>query len=176
MLYAVGDIHGEAEMLEELLASLPHRGGDRFVFVGDYVDRGPDSRRVVDLLIGFARARHCVFLLGNHESMFLDFLGWNGRAYFGGHAFLMNGGDRTLESYGYFDVADPNPRNFELSPEHELFYKQLRTHPDSRSRGLLEPALQHRNRHGRRLRRPPDRHPTPRRDGLPGLTPARELR
>ncbi len=59
MLYAVGDIHGEAEMLEELLASLPHREVDRFVFVGDYVDRGPDSRRVVDLLLGFARERHC---------------------------------------------------------------------------------------------------------------------
>ena len=44
MLYAVGDIHGEVELLEELLATLPHREGDRFVFVGDYVDRGPIPR------------------------------------------------------------------------------------------------------------------------------------
>ena len=44
MLYAVGDIHGEREMLEELLARLPLRAGDRLVFVGDYVDRGPDSK------------------------------------------------------------------------------------------------------------------------------------
>ena len=43
-IYAVGDIHGEREMLDELLASLPLVDGDRFVFVGDYVDRGPDSR------------------------------------------------------------------------------------------------------------------------------------
>ncbi len=114
MLYAVGDIHGEAEMLEELLASLPHREGDRFVFVGDYVDRGPDSRRVVDLL------------LGNHESMFLDFLGWRGREYFGGDVFLMNGGDRTLASYGYFDAEEPDQKTFELPPEHEEFYRNLK--------------------------------------------------
>jgi serine/threonine protein phosphatase 1 len=44
MLYAVGDIHGESEMLSDLLAKLPLAPGDRVVFVGDYVDRGPDSR------------------------------------------------------------------------------------------------------------------------------------
>ena len=126
MLYAVGDIHGEAEMLEELLASLPHQERDRFVFVGDYVDRGPDSRRVVDLLLGFARERNCVFLLGNHESMFLDFLGWRGRAYFGGDVFLMNGGDRTLASYGYFDAEEPDQKSFALPPGHEEFYRSLK--------------------------------------------------
>ena len=128
MLYAVGDIHGEWEMLEALLARLPHAPGDRFVFVGDYVDRGPDSRRVVDRLIALARERECVFLLGNHESMFLDFLGWRGRAYFGGDAFLVNGGARTLASYGFFDHEDPDPKRFELPPEHVAFYRGLRLH------------------------------------------------
>ncbi len=90
MLYAVGDIHGEAELLADLLESLPHAPGDRFVFVGDYIDRGPDSKGVVDLLLELERERDCVFLMGNHESMFLDFLGWRGPAYFGGDAFLMN--------------------------------------------------------------------------------------
>ena len=102
MLYAVGDIHGESEMLAALLAKLPLAPEDRVVFVGDYVDRGPDSKRVVDLLIAFSREHRCEFLLGNHESMFLDFLGWRGSVYFGGDAFLMNGGDRTLASYGFF--------------------------------------------------------------------------
>ena len=68
MLYAVGDIHGEREMLEELLAKLPLREGDELVFVGDYVDRGPDSRGVVDVLLGFQRRYPCTFLCGNHES------------------------------------------------------------------------------------------------------------
>ena len=128
MLYAVGDIHGELEMLEELLARLPHGPQDRFVFVGDYVDRGPDSRRVVDRLIALARERECVFLLGNHESMFLDFLGWRGEAYFGGDAFLVNGGARTLASYGFFDREDPDPKRFELPPDHVAFYRNLRLH------------------------------------------------
>jgi serine/threonine protein phosphatase 1 len=128
MLYAVGDIHGEWEMLDELLARIPHQPGDRFVFVGDYVDRGPDSRRVVDRLLAFARERDCVFLLGNHESMFLDFLGWQGEAWFGGDAFLANGGARTLASYGFFDRDDPDPKRFELPPGHAEFYRGLRLH------------------------------------------------
>jgi len=106
MLYAVGDIHGEVELLEELLDTLPHREGDRFVFVGDYVDRGPDSKGVVDRLVEFSRERECVFLLGNHESMFLDFLGWRKPEYFGGDAFLMNGGDLKQLQGRYADAHD----------------------------------------------------------------------
>lgn len=125
MLYAVGDIHGEAERLDELLGKLPLSPRDRIVFVGDYVDRGPDPRGVVDRLIRFSATRDCTFLLGNHESMFLDFLGWRGREYFGGDAFLANGGDRTLASYGYFDLPDPSPRRFRLPPDHVRFYRSL---------------------------------------------------
>lgn len=128
MLYAVGDIHGERELLEDLLAALPLQSGDRFVFMGDYVDRGPDSRGVVERLITHARRFESVFLCGNHESMFLDFLGWSGKQYFGGDAFLANGGDRTLASYGYFDAAEPDPRRFELPPEHCEFFRRMRLH------------------------------------------------
>jgi serine/threonine protein phosphatase 1 len=115
-------------MLEELLGKLPLEEGDELVFMGDYVDRGPDSRGVVELLISLARERPCTFLCGNHESMFLDFLGWDGPAWFGGDAFLANGGDRTLASYGYFDQAEPDPRDFALPPEHEAFYRGLALH------------------------------------------------
>ena len=126
MLYAVGDIHGERERLEALLASLPLLPEDRIVFVGDYVDRGPDSKGVVDLLLALSEQYACVFLTGNHESMFLDFLGWRGDAYFAGDAFLANGGDRTLASYGYFDLEDPQPGNLALPPEHEKFFRDLK--------------------------------------------------
>lgn len=128
MLYAVGDIHGERERLRELLAQLPLQPGDRFVFVGDYVDRGPDSRGVVDVLVELDSRFPCVFLLGNHESMFLDFLGWRRPEYFGGDAFLANGGARTLASYGYFDCEDPDPLRFRLPPVHEDFYRRLKLH------------------------------------------------
>jgi serine/threonine protein phosphatase 1 len=128
VLYAVGDIHGERELLDDLLAALPLRPGDRFVFMGDYVDRGPDSRGVVDRLIEHATRYPSIFLCGNHESMFLDFLGWRGRHYFGGDAFLANGGDRTLASYGYFDAADPDPLAFELPPSHREFFRNMPLH------------------------------------------------
>ena len=76
MLYAVGDIHGEVGKLDALLDKLPLEPGDRFVFLGDYLDRGFESRAVVDRLIALQKSCPCVFLLGNHESMLLDFLGW----------------------------------------------------------------------------------------------------
>jgi serine/threonine protein phosphatase 1 len=128
LLYAVGDIHGQRRMLDELLALLPLADGDRFVFMGDYVDRGPDSRGVVDRLVGLSERYSCTFLCGNHESMFLDFLGWRRPEYFAGDAFLANGGDRTLQSYGYFEAKDPDPTSFELPPEHERFFRSLKLH------------------------------------------------
>jgi serine/threonine protein phosphatase 1 len=128
MLYAIGDIHAELEKLEELLASLPLQEGDRLVFLGDYVDRGPDAHGVVQRLTEFQEDWPCVFLLGNHESMFLDFLGWTDDAYFGGDAFLMNGGDRTLASYGYFDRDQPDRESFRLPKAHEEFLLNLKLH------------------------------------------------
>ena len=125
MLYVVGDIHGEAERLGALLDELPLASDDRIVFLGDYIDRGPDPRGVVTRLVELARQRPCTFLLGNHESMFLDFMGWRGHAYFGGHAFLMNGGSRTLSSYGYFDAPNPDPRRVRLPTDHEAVYRSL---------------------------------------------------
>ena len=127
MLYAIGDIHGERETLEELLSALPLGDGDHLVFMGDYVDRGPDSRGVVDLLIRVADQRPCTFLIGNHESMFLDFIGWEGPMYFAGDAFLMNGGDRTLVSYDYFD-SDREPTDFKVPEDHEDFFRNLKLH------------------------------------------------
>jgi serine/threonine protein phosphatase 1 len=96
------------------------------VFVGDYVDRGPDSRGVVETLLRVQRERSCVFLLGNHESMFLDFLGWQRPEYFGGDAFLVNGGDRTLASYGFFDCEFPDVGSFRFPVEHEEFFRNLK--------------------------------------------------
>ena len=128
MLYAVGEIHGEAEKLGELLDSLPLRDGDRMLFLGDYVDRGSDSCGVVKRLIRLQREWPCVFLLGNHESMFLDFLGWTDDAHFGGDAFLMNGGDHTLASYGYFDQEPSDRERFRLPKEHEDFLLSLELH------------------------------------------------
>lgn len=124
MLYAIGDIHGELDKLEELLETLPLRDDDRLIFLGDYVDRGRDAFGVVEALIEVQKQWPCIFLLGNHESMFLDFLGWTDKAYFGGDAFLMNGGDRTLESYGFLTESDR--KKYRLPKTHEDFLLSLK--------------------------------------------------
>ena len=98
-LFAIGDVHGCATELARLLDAIPAKAGDTIAFVGDYIDRGPDSRGVIDLLLGWrtrTRAR-TVFLRGNHEDMALGFLGRGGQW---GEAWLRNGGTAALRSYG----------------------------------------------------------------------------
>lgn len=76
-IYAMGDIHGQRAMLEEALARIEADGGPdaRVVFLGDYSDRGPDSRGVLELLSsGLAEGRNWVPLKGNHDRMFERFL------------------------------------------------------------------------------------------------------
>ena len=126
MLYAIGDIHGELERLEVLLGVLPLTSADRFVFLGDYIDRGPESRAVIDRLIALEREYPCVFLLGNHESMLLDFLGHSGPAYCGGSALFSNGGDKTLAEYGFFDLPASSRSSFTLPKSHEDFFLRLK--------------------------------------------------
>lgn len=128
MLWAVGDIHGRLDKLDALLGKLPLQPGDRFVFLGDYVDRGPDSAGVVERLIDFSEAYPCVFLLGNHESMFLDYIGWSGPAYFGADVFLPNGGDATLASYGWHEARPPKEEELRMPPKHLAFFRSLRHH------------------------------------------------
>jgi serine/threonine protein phosphatase 1 len=128
MLYAIGDIHGCLDKLEALLDRLPLEPGDRLVFLGDYVDRGPDAKGVVERLVGLAGEWPCTFLMGNHESMFLHFLGWRGPAYFGSDVFVANGGAETLLSYEYFECESPRQVHFRFPPTHEAFFRSLQLH------------------------------------------------
>ncbi len=94
-LFAIGDIHGCLQQLEELLTRVAPTGRDQVVFLGDYVDRGPASAGVIDYLIEFGRSFPAtVFLRGNHEQMFTDYLDGLDPA-----VFLLNGGLETLNSY-----------------------------------------------------------------------------
>lgn len=71
LLAAIGDVHGEREKLRNLLRKLPAEA--RIVFLGDYVDRGPNSAGTLDDLIGLRERRpDTVFLRGNHDQMMLD--------------------------------------------------------------------------------------------------------
>src|SRR5215216_2583977 len=105
-IYAVGDVHGRADLLEQLLAGIDHdlirypvrRSIE--VFLGDYMDRGPASREVLDILLKRGGTRQTVFLKGNHERYVTEFLDdpsilndW--RAF---------GGLETLMSYGVVPI------------------------------------------------------------------------
>jgi serine/threonine protein phosphatase 1 len=108
-VYAIGDIHGRADLLERLLARIeadfqdrPAAGG-RIVYLGDYVDRGPDSRGVIDILLaGPPAGLDAIHLKGNHEDFLLRFAD-DGTA---GETWLMNGGGATMASYGVAEAAD----------------------------------------------------------------------
>jgi serine/threonine protein phosphatase 1 len=100
-VYVIGDIHGSLQPLKVLLKFLVKSEGlsqaDQLVFVGDYIDRGLDSFSVVETLLELkADYPKTIFLRGNHEEMFLSFMGVGGDF---GFAFLQNGGVQTLESY-----------------------------------------------------------------------------
>jgi serine/threonine protein phosphatase 1 len=102
-VYAIGDIHGRADLLAELhrrIADDRERGAvvrRVIVYLGDYVDRGDDSAGVIDLVIeGVPDGFEAVHLLGNHERLMLDF--WADTIH--GPVWLSNGGDATLRSYG----------------------------------------------------------------------------
>jgi serine/threonine protein phosphatase 1 len=108
-LFAIGDIHGCLDELRRLLEAIPAGAGDTVVFVGDYIDRGPSSRGVIDHLLDWRTKTpaRTVFLKGNHEDMALGYLGKGGQW---GEAWLRNGGIAALRSYD----ADPHAPRADL--------------------------------------------------------------
>lgn len=110
-LYAIGDIHGCAGLLARLLKLIAEDAEGkkpRLIFLGDYVDRGPDSKAVIDRLLTVrADQPDAVFLKGNHEQAMLDFLAEPDR----NEEWLHWGGDKTLESYGLADIWAKSPQS-----------------------------------------------------------------
>ena len=93
---AITDIHGELEKLNSVLSKIEFRDDDIIVFLGDYIDRGPDSKGVVERVLELGEKHKCVYLIGSHEYALLhskndeyyDYLFWN------------YGGPATVKSYG----------------------------------------------------------------------------
>lgn len=116
-MWVIGDIHGCLVELNELLEQIPAR--DPLLFIGDYIDRGPDSAGVVDRVL--QEAERSVFLKGNHEDMMMSYyrdpesregLAWT---------FWGNGGPATLRSYGLSEQD-----RFDAYPAaHRKFYEEL---------------------------------------------------
>jgi serine/threonine protein phosphatase 1 len=140
-VYAIGDVHGRDDLLArlhaEILEDATGDGGLRrvVVYLGDYIDRGEESREVIDRLLsaplpGF----EVVHLIGNHDAWLLEFL--NDVSV--GSAWLFNGGDATLESYGVEArqalggssglYAAQTALRENLPTEHLAFLRELRLH------------------------------------------------
>jgi serine/threonine protein phosphatase 1 len=93
----IGDIHGCLTALNSLLALVGPGPEDQFITLGDYVDRGPDSRGVLDRLIALFESGRLVPLRGNHDEMMLACRKDRGER----RMWLTYGGVQTLESYGH---------------------------------------------------------------------------
>ncbi len=122
-IYAIGDIHGNLDLLERLMEKLrPDLERDQLVFMGDYIDRGPRPKGVVDYVLrlkNLAPAGQVICLKGNHEAMLLNFLG--GRDL---ELFLFNGGLSTLRDYWGADWEAA--AELVLPLDHQRFFEELR--------------------------------------------------
>ncbi|MEM9682260.1 MAG: metallophosphoesterase family protein [Pseudomonadota bacterium] len=139
-IYAIGDIHGRIDLLSVLLRQVAEDAANApearrvIVYLGDYVDRGPDSAAVLDTLTSDLPDRfERVCLKGNHEALFLEFLD-NADD---GSLWLANGGDKTMESYGVTVVDDP----LGMPMMHDALARAI---PDAHLRFLRSLALSHR--------------------------------
>ncbi len=119
-IFAIGDIHGCLDKLENLMKQIPADfGRDRIVFLGDYIDRGPDSFGVVEYLIAL-QEKHpetFIFLKGNHEEMLELYLAGMDRS-----LYLSNGGLQTLESYMAQESLEDGPP---IPESHLSFFASL---------------------------------------------------
>lgn len=143
-LYAVGDVHGRRDLLDDMLARIradlgrrPH-ARPRVVMLGDYVDRGPDTRGVLDSLIALrASDLPATFMLGNHDSYVEEYLirpEWHDRTYHWLHPAM--GGAATLASYGV-----PGASEFAPAATRDAFAAAL---PVAHRAFLLDCELWHR--------------------------------
>jgi serine/threonine protein phosphatase 1 len=99
-IIAIGDLHGHREPLARLLEKLALSEEDLLIFIGDYIDRGPESSKVIDTLVKLRSKRQkLIFLKGNHEDMMLGSIGYPACVN-DLNTWLYNGGGWTLKSYG----------------------------------------------------------------------------
>jgi len=110
LTYAIGDVHGRRDLLAALLCAIEADIGNRnahIVFLGDIIDRGPESRQCLELVIKTLQDHPgSRLILGNHEEFLLAFLDAGEDREAAAQRWLPNGGTETLHSYGFADTGD----------------------------------------------------------------------
>lgn len=114
---AIGDIHGHLKPLAALIDALAPDVTDTLVFLGDYIDRGPDTRGVIDLILSLRAHCQVVTILGNHEEMQMTSLLGKELLNF----WRQFGGIETLASYGIYGIPTRDDLQERIPREHWLF-------------------------------------------------------
>lgn len=119
-MFVISDIHGHYDKLIQLIKIINPQPDTKFVFLGDYIDRGPDSKKVIEFLLDFEKHYSCIFLMGNHEEMLLTASKYNPDS----TCWSLNGGITTMCSY------QPPTKNYKFDfngiPEtHWKFFNSL---------------------------------------------------
>jgi len=122
-ILAIGDIHGCLDKLCSMMDQIAaDRSKDTLIFMGDYIDRGPQSMEVIDYLLNLSEiGYHTIFLKGNHEAMLLDYL--DNPDEDRRMLYMFNGGHATIESYLLKMKSDGD---FHVPPAHMNFFQSLR--------------------------------------------------
>lgn len=139
LYYAIGDIHGELERLEHLHAQIAADADGRehiIVHVGDLIDRGPDSRGVIDRIwrMQSANPAHVITIKGNHEELMLNAYDHDDSG--GVYYWAVNGGDETIASYKRANGDAGNWRDV-VDQEHVAWLRTLPTMWRDLDRGLV---------------------------------------
>lgn len=119
--FVIGDIHGCCQALKDLIEKIDPQEEDILIFLGDYIDRGKDSKEVIDYLLHLRGCCKLVFLMGNHESWMLDALGSEGVF----SLWMVNGGRSTILSYLGGKVKSDFSES-DMPQEHVKFFKSLK--------------------------------------------------
>lgn len=120
MRFAIGDVHGELKKLENLIHKLESFKPSSLFFVGDYIDKGSYSKETVEYLAALSKSIKCVFLIGNHEYAWLEFIK-NGRY----EAFLnKHGAQMAARSFGITNIT-PHMAKERLYEPHKAFFDSL---------------------------------------------------
>lgn len=123
-LIAIGDIHGCSRALEILLNQIEPTAADCIVTLGDYVDRGPDSRGVIENLLTLSNRCQLIALRGNHEEMMQAVVGDQQPPGF----WLRHGGVDTLDSYGFVGDLDVIPETHLRFLDELIDFYETETH------------------------------------------------
>ncbi len=126
--FVIGDIHGGLRALTQILQKANIKKNDKLIFLGDYVDGWSESPQLIDFLINLSKTNNCVFIRGNHDQLFLDWL-QNKSENLDEKTWFKHGGKATVDAYKNVSLATKNNHvgflkslhNYYLDDKNRLF-------------------------------------------------------